>query len=238
MTQTWPVIFWSKLTKFLMKNSMKFLKKILRWTLKLLIHHHANQKNQISVFQFQIFLEIAIAIAKNRENTSVRQPEVTTHHLVFHQALEAHQKQNLVQLPVHFRFNRCHQWWNRFKMDIQLSCHILHNFHKIWQQPITLSDNSKLRWVFEIDISGLTSGTISGSKKWKILFFGQKSGPFLSKTLSTSWEILIDSFIYDKFRFYFRLYLKNTVFRFKNGSFFNYNIFDIYRKSYEQFFLI
>jgi hypothetical protein len=29
-------------------------------------------------------------------------------------------------------------------MDIQLSCHILHNFPKIWQQPTTPSDNSKL----------------------------------------------------------------------------------------------
>ena len=132
-----------------MENSMKFLKNFFRSTLKLLTHHHVNQRNQISVFQFQIFLAIAIAIAKNRENISDRQPEVTTHRQVFHQALEAHQKQNLVQLPVHFRFNLCHQWWNRFKMDIQLSCHILHNFHKIWLQPITPSDNSKLRWVFK-----------------------------------------------------------------------------------------
>ena len=89
---------------------MKFLKILFRLTLKSLTHHHVNQRNQISVFQFQIFLEIAIAIAKNRENTFDRQLVVTTHHQVFHQALEAHQKQNPAQLPVHFRFNLCNLW--------------------------------------------------------------------------------------------------------------------------------
>ena len=164
-----------------MKISMKFLKIIFRLTLKSLTHHHVNQRNQISVFQFQIFLEIAIAIAKNRENTSVHQPEVTIHRQVFHQALEAHQKQNPVQLPVqlpvHFRFNLCNLWWNHSQMDIQLLCHILHNFHKIWQQHITLSGNSNLRWVFPFPVR-FPVKTFRKIRKYCI--FRSKNGPFLT----------------------------------------------------------